>query len=212
MKNKMRYSAIIFDFDGVLVDSVDIKTQAFVRLYEQHGPEIMDKVKAHHMAHGGVSRYEKFKHYHKNFFGQELAETDLNNLADQFSQLVVDSVVGADWIPGAKEFLETYFQELPLFVASGTPDSELRKIIKLRNMEQFFKTIYGSSLSKSDIINDIISESNYKKSKTVMIGDSTADYDAAIKTGIAFIGVGKMLTSPCSKIENLHGLEALVTE
>ena len=212
MMNKLRYSAIIFDFDGVLVDSVDIKTQAFMRLYEHHGQEIVDKVKAHHLSHGGVSRYEKFKYYHKNFLGQELTEVDLNELAARFSKLVVDSVVSADWILGAKEFLEKYYNKIPLFVASGTPDAELRKIVNLRNMERFFKAVYGSALSKDDIINDIISEPNYQKSLTVMIGDSTTDYDAAIKTGVAFIGVGNMLSPVCESISDLRELESLLNE
>ncbi|MCX5934210.1 MAG: hypothetical protein NTU99_05390, partial [Pseudanabaena sp. LacPavin_0818_WC45_MAG_42_6] len=52
-----RYDAIVFDFDGVLVESVDVKTQAFGTLYAEYGDLIVEQVKAYHLLHGGVSRF-----------------------------------------------------------------------------------------------------------------------------------------------------------
>ena len=63
---------IFFDFDGVILDSVDCKTQAFEAMYAQHGQEIADQVKKHHLENGGVSRFEKFKHWHKKHLGIEI--------------------------------------------------------------------------------------------------------------------------------------------
>jgi len=36
--------AIGFDFDGVLVESVDIKTRAYAYLFEDEGPEVVQQV------------------------------------------------------------------------------------------------------------------------------------------------------------------------
>ena len=47
--------AIIFDFDGVLVESVDVKTNAFAMLYAEHGPDVVKRVVAYHQEHGGIS-------------------------------------------------------------------------------------------------------------------------------------------------------------
>ena len=41
--------SIVFDFDGVLVDSVNIKTEAFARLFDHEGPEVLEKVVAYHL-------------------------------------------------------------------------------------------------------------------------------------------------------------------
>ena len=60
---KISVDAIVFDFDGVLVESVHVKGEAFYQLYEGQGQEIQEKVLAHHLAHGGVSRFDKIKHY-----------------------------------------------------------------------------------------------------------------------------------------------------
>ena len=58
---------IIFDFDGVIVDSVGIKSDAFAHLYNSYGTQIENKVVEHHEKNGGLSREEKIKYYHKNF-------------------------------------------------------------------------------------------------------------------------------------------------
>ena len=36
MKNK--WQAVFFDFDGVILDSVDVKTQAFAAMFRAYGP------------------------------------------------------------------------------------------------------------------------------------------------------------------------------
>ena len=59
---------VIFDFDGTIVDSVNIKTNAFAKIYEPFGKNIVKKVIKHHNENGGLSRFEKFKHYHKKYF------------------------------------------------------------------------------------------------------------------------------------------------
>ena len=59
---------IIFDFDGVVAESVQVKTDAFAYLYASHGKKIVSKVTEHHELNGGMSRFEKIKYYHKFLF------------------------------------------------------------------------------------------------------------------------------------------------
>ena len=40
---------IFFDFDGVIAESVDIKTQAFHQMYKIYGEDIAQKVAHHHI-------------------------------------------------------------------------------------------------------------------------------------------------------------------
>ena len=55
--------AIVFDFDGVLAESVDIKTRAFALLFRDEGEEVVRKVIDFHLKNGGVSRFEKIKFF-----------------------------------------------------------------------------------------------------------------------------------------------------
>ena len=42
-----RYNAIVFDFDGTLVQSNEIKTLAFGELYKEHGEKIVQQIMAY---------------------------------------------------------------------------------------------------------------------------------------------------------------------
>ena len=52
-------SLIFWDFDGVIKESVSIKTDAYIKIFEPYGKNIQDLVKNHHEINGGVSRFEK---------------------------------------------------------------------------------------------------------------------------------------------------------
>ena len=63
------YEVFFFDFDGVIVDSLDIKSQAFGELFKDYGEDVVKKVMDYHLNEGwAMSRYEKFKYYYKNIF------------------------------------------------------------------------------------------------------------------------------------------------
>ncbi len=133
--------AVIFDFDGVLVESVEIKTRAFARLFESYGPEVVERVVAHHRRHGGVSRFEKFRHYYNEFLSQPLSDDDMGVLACRFADLVVEEVTCAPLVPGAERFLIECSSKVPCFVVSGTPQDELREIVRRRRMTDYFRDV-----------------------------------------------------------------------
>lgn len=180
--------AILFDFDGVLCECMNVKTEAFTQLYEQYGEEIVKKVVKHHIENGGLSRYLKIKHYHEEFLKKPIDDKEVEKLAQRFSDLVLEKVIASDWVKGAKEFLEKYYQKIDMYVISGTPEDELKKIVKNRNMEKYFKGIYGSPIRKSEHARRIILDNNYDSKKVVYIGDSLSDMKDAEKADIPFLG------------------------
>ena len=58
-----KYNLIIFDFDGVIKNSLEVKSKAFERLFESYGKLITKKIKAHHKKNEGLSRYKKIPIY-----------------------------------------------------------------------------------------------------------------------------------------------------
>jgi len=183
-----KYDAIIFDFDGVLAESVDVKTRAFEALYAEYGDRIVEQVRDYHLQHGGISRFEKFRYYHEVLLGKTLTKDEENQLGDRFSQYVEDAVVESVYVAGAYNFLENYYQSIPLFVASGTPDVELKRIVSRRNMAHYFISVHGSPAKKGDIIQDILTKHSFNPDHVLMIGDAIADYEGAIAAGIKFMG------------------------
>ena len=60
--------AILFDFDGVIVDSVEIKTEAFRDLFRQESADDLERILDYHKAHGGISRVKKIEYFYANIF------------------------------------------------------------------------------------------------------------------------------------------------
>ena len=59
-----KIDAVIFDFDGTICDSLQVKEEAFGELYREYGKKISHKVDFHR-ENLGVPR-EKFVHFQKN--------------------------------------------------------------------------------------------------------------------------------------------------
>jgi HAD superfamily hydrolase (TIGR01549 family) len=183
-----RFQAILFDFDGVLAECMNVKTDAFAQLFERYGDEVVKKVVYHHVKNGGISRYKKIQYYFSKYLKKEISDVELNKLANEFSDLVVTRVIQSDWVPGAKEFLEKYYKNIDLYVISGTPQEELKTIIIKRKMTKYFKGVYGSPTIKPVHIKQIIVENSYKSENVVYIGDSLSDYKDAMTAGVPFLG------------------------
>ena len=189
MTTNYTLQAIFFDFDGVLVDSNAIKTEAFRTLFRDHDEKIKLKVVAYHHQHGGISRVEKIRHAYRHIIKQPLSEEKLACLAAEYSDLVVEKVISADWIVGAKEFLQEAQGDLPIFVISGTPENELKEIIERRKMSKHFKEILGSPIKKPDHIRNLLSDYRLAPENCVFVGDALTDYYAARETGLQFVGI-----------------------
>jgi phosphoglycolate phosphatase-like HAD superfamily hydrolase len=179
--------AVIFDFDGVLVESVDTKTKAYASLFAGEGEEVVSKVVAYHLEHGGVSRFEKFKFIYHEILQRPLSEEKFVALCEDFSRRVVDEVVNARWVDGAREFLENKKNTYQFFVVSGTPDEELRAIIERRGMESSFVAVFGSPKTKDVLLNELMALYGFKCNELIFVGDATTDLQAAKSTGIRFI-------------------------
>ncbi len=208
----MSIKAIIFDFDGVLVESVDIKTRAFAKLFENEGPEIARMVVDYHMRNMGVSRFDKFRYIYSEILRRPLSEEQFKNLCAQFSRLVVDEVVASDWVSGAKEFLENSHCLYDLYIVSATPEDEIRRIVRRRQMEHYFKGVFGSPAKKSELIRNILNANGYRHDNTIFIGDAIADLEASGETGVSFIArIRSLEENPFSglKIICLHDLTGL---
>lgn len=185
----MKYSAFFFDFDGVLADSVEVKTRAFSKLFESFGPEIQHMVVDHHRRNGGMTRRDKFRHYYSTFLQKPLGEEALEKLCRQFSSLVVDEVVAAPEIFGAKEFLKKWGELLPCFVVSATPDDEISVIVERRRLKRYFREVCGSSRSKQANVEILIKRYNLQPVKCLFFGDAESDYQAATVCKVNFIGI-----------------------
>lgn len=178
---------IIFDFDGVIVESTDIKTEAFIKLFEAEGTDIVNKIISYHRDNMGVSRFDKFRYIYSNILFRQLDDSKFNLLSRRFASLVKDAVIEASYVKGAQEFLEQNLKLYLFFVISATPQDEISDIIRKRHLDGMFKSVYGAPLTKHDVVKRILREEKISPDKALYIGDAMSDYSAAKDNGVKFI-------------------------
>ena len=189
----MALSCIIFDCDGVILESVPVKTRAFARLAEPFGPEAVDRLLMYHQTHGGVSRYRKFAWLFREVLGREITPAELEELGRRFAELAFDEVCRCDLVPGVEAVLTRWQGRTPMYVCSGAPHEELNTILAGRGLQRYFAGIFGSPPAKAELLRDIIRLAGVEPASAVMVGDSVTDLDAAESVGTLFYGRGSEL-------------------
>ncbi len=178
---------IILDFDGVIVESLGVKTQAFRDLFSDC-PQELEQIMGYHLAHNSVSRYIKFEHIVTHILHQTYDEERKKELGARFSRLVRQKVIECPYVAGAEEFLRYFYPRVPLYVASSTPQEELEAIIKARGINKYFRDLYGSPpWEKSKVVRKIMTEEGTSPDAIAYVGDSHEDYKVAQNTGVFFL-------------------------
>ena len=185
-------SLVVFDCDGVILESVHVKTKAFGETVAEHGSEAVSKLLDYHMANGGVSRYQKFEWFYKKVLGRVITKDQLNALGERFKQASFAGVMGSPMVPGGMECIKQMHGNLPMYVASGAPHDELVAVLSARNLLGFFKGVYGSPPGKAELLHRIIQDAGTRASETLMVGDSLTDLKAARSCGTQFYGRGEL--------------------
>lgn len=179
--------ALFFDFDGVIVDSVPIKTDAYYKIFEPYGSEAARYAVAYHKRHGGVDRYRKIEHV---LSACVLDPGKRDELAQQFADLVVDLVAAAPVNAQVLSLVEEAGKRsCPCFVVSGTPEIELQAIVARKKLTDKFKAVHGSPRRKDEILKSLLSTFGFLPSRCIFVGDAITDFEAAQTTGMFFIGV-----------------------
>lgn len=217
---KPNYSTIIFDCDGVLIDSNQLKTDAFRQILSTYPPTVVDDFISYHQHHGGISRYVKLRTFLEKFADEAYAEKQLTELLNNFGKACVALYETADLTPGAIAVLENLKTNTDLYVASGSDQSELRQVFKKKRIDHLFKGIYGSPKTKNELVSEIILKAD-TAGEVLFIGDAESDWKAAKKHNIDFIFMAqfsdalslmktKAEVEGFSTIQNLKELDSLL--
>lgn len=208
----MALQCLVFDFDGVILDSVPVKTQAFARLARPFGAEAEDRFVMYHSVHGGVSRYIKFEWFFREVLGREISAEESADWGRRFAEYALDEVRRCPLIAGAHDVLNMWKDRLPLYICSGAPEEEVRAVLEERNLASYFVSIHGSPPAKHVLLAEIVRTAGLAAEDMLMVGDATTDRDAAEYAGTLFYGVGPELKGgdfPWG--ENLTGLNAFIS-
>jgi len=184
----LKYKHLIFDFDGVLVESNEIRFDGFRLLFKNYPQDQVERLVLYAKINGGLSRYEKIKYFFKQIRNEPIRDDNVQLLAKQYSELVKQKVIDAEPVKGSLEFLSNHKNNYDFAVVSGSDQEELRDVCKAREIDHFFLEILGSPASKGSNIALLLTKMGWGRKSCLFIGDSINDFDAARANGIDFIG------------------------
>lgn len=206
----MPIQAIVLDFDGVVVESNQIKHQAFSELFSRY-PTWYDEIMTYHKAHNSVDRHQKFLYIQETIMKKPFSQNLANEWALQYAALTRSSIIKCPFVQGAWEFLEEFQRRMPIFLASATPLDELEIIVKERGIYSFFTGIYGAPVKKTEIFYKISQKEQITPDQMVFIGDSREDYLSAHQFGCLFIARISGYPFSCEETERFHDLYEIKT-
>jgi phosphoglycolate phosphatase-like HAD superfamily hydrolase len=177
---------IFWDFDGVIKDSVEVKSQAFIKLFNFCGESVIEKIRIHHRDHGGISRFEKIPLY-LNWAGQIPTKERVDQFCENFSQMVLRDVIDSPWVPGVEVYLRTNLNRQEFILVSATPEKELEFILQELNLRGCFSSVWGAPTNKETAIETTLKNRKIQAEHCVMIGDAWSDFEAARANGVNFI-------------------------
>jgi phosphoglycolate phosphatase-like HAD superfamily hydrolase len=182
----LKNSKVIFwDFDGVIKDSVEVKSIAYEQLFLQFGEGIAKRVREHHEEYGGMSRFDKLPIYLDWALHEVTLELTTEYL-ENFSRLVKQKVINSKWVAGVLTYLKNNYDIQQFFLVTATPQQEIEEILSAIKIKHFFKEVVGSPIKKSVAIKRLLDRYKININQSIMIGDSISDYNAATTNNITF--------------------------
>jgi phosphoglycolate phosphatase-like HAD superfamily hydrolase len=186
--NKEYYQSIVFDFDGVILNSNAMKTDAYKYAVEYYGTYYIDKFICFHKKNGGMSRYEKFKYFLTEIAHENISNQTIENLLSRFSYFIDKKIDGCELVD-CLDMLRQKYQRAKWMIVSGSDQAELRSYAKRKKIDKYFDAgIYGSPNDKRQNILHALNSGNIKF-PAVLIGDSELDHRVAKEFNLDFIFV-----------------------
>ncbi|WP_273521644.1 HAD family hydrolase [Rhodosalinus sediminis] len=187
------YATLIFDCDGVVLDSNRVKTEAFRAAALPWGTNAAEALVAHHVANGGVSRYAKFAHFIEYILPEHAPDAvpgrdgpDLQALLTTYAEHVRAGLMTC----AVAERLADLRAATPAarwMIVSGGDQDELREIFAARRLAHLFDGgIFGSPDTKDDILARELASGGIAR-PALFFGDSKLDHEAASRAAVAFI-------------------------
>jgi HAD superfamily hydrolase (TIGR01549 family) len=180
---------IIFDFDGVILDSIPVKTEAFRKLFKDFPADKVEELIIYHIHNGGKSRYKKIEYFFDELLNWPVSKETIKKYATKYSELTKQELANKKYlIDDSIAWIKENYKNYNLHIASGADENDLKYICDKLEISKYFISINGSPKIKSEIVKDILENYNYKREETILIGDSINDYEAAKDNKVKFYG------------------------
>ena len=186
-------SNILFDFDGVIIDSMPIREVGFRQIFQDFDIYLVDSMIDYHNQNGGLSRYEKIDFFFNKILKKPIQKNQSLSYAKSFSNIMKKELINKKYlITDSLFFIKGNYNKYNLHIVSGSDEEELKYLCNELGIATYFHSIHGSPTDKSTLVKKILLDNNYNMNETILIGDSINDLDASNDNGIKFYGYNNL--------------------
>ena len=181
--------AVVFDFDGVMVDSNRLKRDTFFSLFPPS--DRMASVIAEALSHSrGKGRFEILREILWRF-GKQASDVErlVSYYAEEYNEKVQREIAEIGLKEDVSKSLDVLSRNYHLYINSGTYGPALYETIAKLHISPFFQSIYGRPPSKDENLKIIMGIENAVDNEIVVVGDSEEDYQSATACQCFFIGI-----------------------
>jgi len=188
MRPFTEYKTLVFDCDGVVLNSNQLKIQAYYDVAIKFGAN-KSQAQAlvdHHVKLGGISRYPKFEYFLREIMQQAVTEQAMQDLLESFTVEVKRLLTDCEISPYLAD-LRNNNMYAKWMIISGGDQLELRDIFQQRGIDKLFGGgIFGSPDNKDAILARELEAGNIVQ-PALFIGDSRYDHQASTNAGLDFV-------------------------
>lgn len=190
----MSVKVIVYDFDGVLVDSNQIKQDAYIIAFQRLGVDLTEDCVKSAQRSGG-NRFQVIDVLWNRLASEQrlplrqTKEEAEKKLALDYDKICTDYAATCSEISGAENALRKISLKYPQYVNSATLEASLVSIIERRGWRPLFKGVLGSPASKTANLNFIFVAESVTPKEVLFVGDGYRDVAAAKETGCQFVGI-----------------------
>lgn len=189
MKDLEKYKVILWDFDGVILDSMPTRELGFRKVLEEYPKDQVEELIQFHYKNGGWSRYVKFRYFFEEILGKEVTTDFISELCSKFSRIMLDLLSSKELlILDSLGYIQGNFSNQEMYIVSGSDQKELRLLCQKLDIHTYFRSINGSPTPKIELVKNLLQIIPFSQSEIVLIGDSKNDLEAAEINGIDFFG------------------------
>ena len=188
-----KYQTIIFDCDGVILNSNDLKIAALQLSLEYISApsNFIDWATNEFRTNFGRTRAEHYKMFFINaqLKGLHIKQEDINISIKCYAENVVKLYKDCEVISETIEYIKNLPLSSKIFVVSASDQAELRSVLPAKCLRIQPNRIYGGPLTKIENINNVMNLTG--QNLYYFYGDSVQDAKAAIECGVEFYGLSK---------------------
>ncbi len=188
MLNIKKYKTIVFDCDGVILNSNGTKISAYFDVARRMGgtDAQAQALVDYHVKIGSYPRNGKIEYYYKEILKQSLTTELMEKALKAFDEILDETLMQCEIAPKLKE-LKQHTDQANWMILSGGDQVELRKIFKRRDLSPLFELgIFGGPDTK-DIVLEREKANGNIQFPALFVGDSRFDHQASTNAGLDFV-------------------------